>query len=147
MTRAGTVPGSSRRMFVRALKKLSVHAAALPDPIPMDCVLSVFDDAIAPEEITRRGDLNTDEELQVLAGRDERGYFLDYYRVDNDNDGQTSRHGRIRGDGTVEPLENFEGQWGRQTFPDDPAKTEAELQRMMAHNTRVKALLREKGFL
>lgn len=147
MKGADTVPTPARRAFMKTLKKFSVHGGGLPSPLPMGVVLRVFDYDVVPEEVTRRGDLNTDEELSVLAVKDEKGYFLDYYRVDNDNDGQTSRHGRIREDGTYEGLENFEGQWGRQIFPGDPAKTEAELQRMMKNNARVKEVLRAKGFL
>ncbi len=125
MTRALTVPTRARRAFAAALKDLSVHAGGLPDPLPIGHVLRIFDDTVEPVAVTRRGDMNTDEELTVLAGEDERGYFLDYYRVDNDNDGQTSWHSRIREDGSVEALENYEGQWGRRIFPDDPEKTEA----------------------
>ncbi len=90
--------------------------------------------------------VDSEEELKVLAGRDEQGYFLDYYRTDNDRDGQTFSHGRIRDNGALERLENYEGQWGRQIFPGDPASTEAELQRILAHNERVRMILRAKGF-
>ena len=83
----------------------------------------------------------------VLAGKDDRGYFLDYFRRDSDRDGYTYRHGRIRDNGTIESLENYEGQWGREVFPGDPAKTEAELQRILAHNGRVRGILRAKGFI
>lgn len=141
------VPGRARNMFVKALKATSVHAGGLPDPIPLGCVLLVFDDTVEPSEITLRGDLDTAEELKVLAGRSEDGsFFLDYYRVDIDNDGQTFSHGRIHQDGSTERLENFEGQWGRPIFPDDPEKTKAEHERIDAHNDRVREILREKGF-
>ena len=145
MKRAVTVPPAARAAFATALKAESVHAGALPDPLPMGRVLRLFDRTITPKEVTRRGDLDTDQELTVLAGEGEKGYFLDYYRVDNDDDGQTSWHGRILEDGTVEALENLEGQWGWKHF-DDPAKNEAERERLLTHNTRVREILRAKGF-
>jgi len=135
MKRAVTVPPAARAAFVVALKDLSDHAAALPDPLPMGRVLRVVDKAI-----------DTEDELKVLAGKDEQSYLLDYYRVDNDRDGQTFSHGRIRENGTIERLENYEGQWGRPRFPGDPAKTEAERQRIFAHNARVRKILIAKGF-
>ncbi len=135
MTRVVTVPPAARAAFAAALRELSDHAGALPDPLPMGRVHLVRDQRVVSEE-----------SLTVLAGQDDRGCFLDYYRVDQDKDGETSSHGRIREAGAVERLENYEGQYGREIFPDDPAKTEAELQRMLAHNARVRALLRAKGF-
>lgn len=83
---------------------------------------------------------------QVLAGENDQGYFLDYFTTTNDRDGQTFWHGRIHADGRVEALENFEGQWGRRVFPDDPAKTEAERQRILAGNARAWEALKAKGF-
>ena len=71
----------------------------MPDPLPMGRVLYIIDRAVDSEEA-----------LKVLAGRDERGYFLDYYRIDNDRDGQTFRHGRVRDNGVIESLENYESQ-------------------------------------
>jgi hypothetical protein len=90
---------------------------------------------------------DTEEDLKVLAGKDERGYFLDYYRIDQDREAETSSHGRILETGTYEELENYDGQWGWRVFPDDPAKTEAEHQRIIAHNERVRAVLLAKGFI
>ncbi len=136
MTRAVTVPPAARAAFVAALSGSSDHAAALADPLPMGRVLRVVDKAA-----------ETEESLKVLAGQDEQGFFLDYYRVDQDRDGSTSRHGRVRDTGAIEKLENYEGQHGREIFPGDPAKTEAELQRIIAHNARLKEILRTKGFL
>lgn len=135
MTRPELVPNSARKAFLRKLAESCDHAEGLPNPLPLGCVLTVVDD-----------DVDTEESLKVLAGKDERGWFLDYYRVDQDRDGETSSHNRIRQDGTLERLENFEGQWGRQIFPDDPARTEAERQRIYANNDRVREILREKGF-
>jgi hypothetical protein len=135
MKRAVTVPPAARAAFEVALKGESPHAAALPDPLPMGRVLRILDKAS-----------ESDQELKVLAGTGDQGWFLDYYRVDNDRDGQTFWHGRIHENGTIEDLENYEGQWGWPVFPDDPAKTEAEHQRILAHNTRVKEILIAKGF-
>lgn len=133
MKRAVTVPPAARAAFATALKPESRHAGALPDPLPIGRVLRLVDKSV-----------DTDEETKILAGQDEKGYFLDYFRVDND--GQVEWHGRIRDDGKIEELENFEGQFGRQVFPGDPERTEAELQRIIAHNERVQAILRAKGF-
>jgi hypothetical protein len=135
MMRAVSVPPAARAALVVALKEESRHAAALPDPLPMGRVLRIVDKNV-----------DSTAELKVFAGKDEKGYFLDYFVVNNDKDGQTFWHGRIREDGTVEELENYEGQWGRPFFPGDPAKTEAELQRIIAHNARVEGVLRAKGF-
>ena len=136
MTRAVTVPPAARAAFVAALTGSSDHMAALPEPLPIGRVLNVVDKSVESEE-----------SLKVIAGQDEQGYFLDYYRVDQDRDGATSRHGRVRDTGALEKLENYEGQHGREIFPNDPAKTEAELQRIIAHNARVKEILRTKGFV
>jgi hypothetical protein len=136
MTRAVTVPPAARAAFVAALEGSSDHRAAIPDPLPMGRVLYVVDRAV-----------DSEEELKVLAGKDDQGYFLDYFRRDSDRDGYTYRHGRIRDNGTIESLENYEGQWGRQVYRDDPARTEAERRRMYAHNDRVREILRAKGFI
>ena len=135
MKRAVTVPPAARAAFAVALKGESPHAAALPDPLPMGRVLRIVDKAIESED-----------QLKVLAGENERGHFLDYYCVIDDRDGYTFSHGRIRKDGTTESLESYEGQWGRPFFPDDPAKTKAEHARIDAHNARVEEVLRAKGF-
>lgn len=87
---------------------------------------------------------NSTDELKVLAGRNENGYFLDFFNVAND--GETSWHGRVLQDGTDEPLENHEGQLGFPSFSGDPARTAAEEKRILEHNKRVGAILRAKGF-
>ncbi len=133
MKRAVTVPPAARSAFAKALSTVSSHAAALPDPLPAGRVLRLVD---------RSSD--SDEEMTVFAGESDTGHYLDYYRVGND--GQTTFHGRIRDDGTFEELENYEGEYGWPVFPNDPEKTAAEHQRMIAHNTRVEAILRAKGF-
>jgi hypothetical protein len=136
MTRDVTVPPAARAAFAAALDGNTDHIAALPDPLPMGRILRVVDRSVESEE-----------SFQVLAGKDEQGYYLDYYRIDQDRDGQTSRHGRVRDTGAIEKLENYEGQWGRESFPNDPAKTEAEKQRIIAHNAHVREVLRAKGFI
>jgi hypothetical protein len=133
MKRAITVPPAARSAFAATLSRVSRHGSALPDPLPTGRVLRLVDKAS-----------NSTEEMKVLAGQNEKGYLLDYFRVDND--GQTSWHGRILEDGTFEELENYEGQFGWKVFPDDPAKTAAEEQRLIAHNTRVEEILIAKGF-
>jgi hypothetical protein len=133
MTRATTVPPAARTAFLGPLRSESSHAAALPDPLPMDKVLRLIDRQSGSTELIR-----------VRAGHDDKGYFLDYYRVDND--GETSWHGRIRDDGSLEELENIEGQLGTRWFP-DPADTQRELRRVAAHNDQAREVLRKKGFL
>jgi hypothetical protein len=135
MKRAVTVPPAARSAFAVALKENSKHWAALPDPLPMGRVLRIVDRAA-----------DTEEQLQVLAGKDERGYYLDYYRIDQDRDGETSSHQRILETGMIEELENYEGQWGFPAY-DDPARTAAEKKRILEHNTRVGEILRAKGFI
>jgi hypothetical protein len=133
MKRYVTVPPAVRSAFVAALAPNSPHAAALPDPLPMGRTLRVVDKAS-----------NSTDVLKVLAGQNEKGYFLDYFRVDNDGEGNS--HARVLQDGTVEELENYEGQWGFPAF-DDPAETAAARQRILDHNTRVDEILRAKGFI
>ena len=133
MKRATTVPPAARAAIQAALRPESDHAAALPDPLPLDKLLFLIDKT-----------KTTTEQIRVRASRDNSGYYLDYYRVDND--GQTSWHGRIRDTGAVEELENIEGQLGTRWFP-DPADTKREQQRIIAHNDRAREILKKKGFL
>lgn len=118
---------------MKALSGESRHADALPDPLPMGRVLNVVNRATS-----------SDDTLKVLAGEDDEGFFLDAYTVGNDS--TTSWHGRIHQDGSVESLENFEGQFGFPLYRDDPARTAAERQRILDHNRRVGEVLRAKGF-
>ena len=133
MKRAVTVPPGVRSAFVAGLRRESRQAAGLPDPLPMGRLLRIVDRAS-----------NSTDELTVLAGENEKGFFLDYYNVAND--GETSWHGRVLQDGTGEALENYEGQFGFPYFRDDPERTAAEKQKILAHNTRVSEILRAKGF-
>jgi hypothetical protein len=126
-----TVPPAIRAAFLAALQPLSKHAAALPDPLPVGRVLRLSDPAATGSR----------EDIRVLAGQDGAAFHLDYFRVKSD----VSSHGRIHDDGRVEKLENYEGQFGITVFP-DPAATEREKQRVAAHNTKVRDLLRQKGF-
>lgn len=128
---AATVPPELRAAMLAALAPLSKHSAALPEPLPLGQVLRLADP----------GATGSAEEIRVLAGQGAAGYFLDYFRVN----GEISSHGRIHGDGRVEPLENYEGQFGITVFP-DPAATAREKKRVGEHNARVRALLRQKGF-
>jgi hypothetical protein len=134
MRRATTVPPDARAALQAALQGKSDHAAALPDPLPLGRTLYIVD----------KSKTSSSERLAVLAGHDEAGYFLDYYRADSAR--ETSWHGRLREDGSAEKLENIEGQLGRSWFP-DPADTERDRQRIVAHNERVREILRKKGFL
>ena len=133
MKRAVTVPPAVRSAFVVGLQGESRHAAGLPDPLPIGRVLRIVDKAS-----------NSTDELKVLAGQNEKGYFLDYFNVAND--GETNWHGRVLQDGTGEALENYDGQLGFPFYRDDPAKTAAEENRILEHNTRVGEVLRAKGF-
>jgi hypothetical protein len=138
MGRSGTGRGRSLPREVRATIAAAL-ATVWPHEIPGRIPLRdrVF--------FARRDAAGRSEHLQLFADRDERGFFIDYYRVDND--GERSRHGRIREDGTAEPLENLEGQFGFPVFPDDPERTERERERIFAHNIAVLELLRAKGFI
>ena len=127
-----TVPSAIRGVFLAALQPLSKHAAALPDPLPVGGRALRLSDPSAT---------GSREELRVLAGSDGAAFYLDYYRVK----GEISAHGRIHEDGRVEKLESYEGQFGINVFP-NPADTEREKQRVADHNTRVRAVLRQKGF-
>jgi hypothetical protein len=127
-----TVPPAARDAFAAVLTRKAKHAV-LPDPLPLDRSLMLADKTHAARE-----------ELRVRAGHDEKGYFLDYYRISND-DNDTTWHARIRADGSVQDLENYEGQFGRRVFP-DPAETEREHQRIIAHNAHVAEVLKSKGF-
>lgn len=98
--------------------------------MPLGRVLRLFESAAPPSETIR-----------VLAGQDDQGYFLDYFRRDE----YCAWHGRLRPERPEEDLENYEGQFGTKAF-DDPADTEREKQRVQAHNARVREVLRAKGF-
>jgi hypothetical protein len=125
-----TIPPAVRAAFEAALRKLSAHAGALPDPLPEGRVLRLHDPAAT-----------TSETIRVLTGRDGTGYYLDYFRRDE----YSAWHGRIRPEYPDEDLENYEGQFGTKGFP-DPADTERERQRVAAHNATVREVLRAKGF-
>jgi hypothetical protein len=125
-----TIPPAARAAFQAALRPLTVHVAALPDPLPLGRILFLRDPEKTGGDSTR-----------IVTGQDERGYYLDYFRRDE----HSAWHGRIREDGKDEDLENYEGQFGTKAFP-DPADTERERQRVYAHNEQVRALLRKKGF-
>lgn len=131
--RGGRVPPAARTAIVSALRAESDHADALPDPLVLDQPIFLRDET-----------KQTDEQLRARADEDERGYFLDFYSERNDD--QTSFHGRIRDDGSREKLVNIEGQYGHRAFS-DPAETERERQRIIAHNKRAFAILEYKGFL
>lgn len=132
MTRAVTVPPAVRLAFLEALKQESRQAAGLPDPLPIGRVLNVWDRAS-----------DCADQLSVLVLENEDGYFLDYYTVGND--GETSWHGRVFQDGTGKPLENIEAQLGRPSI-DDPVKKAAYEAWLTEHNTRVRQILKAKGF-
>ena len=123
-----TVPPAARASILAALAPLSRHSAALPDPLPVGQAMRLADPAVTASE-----------QIRVVAGYDGH-YFLDYFRVN----GEVSSHGRIHDDGRVEPLENYEGQFGI-TVSSDPTATARERARVAAHNTAVRAVLRQKG--
>ena len=108
--------------------------AALPDPLPMGRVLRFLDKTI-----------ETDEAIKVLAGKDEQGYFLDYYRVDNDGQNVAARahprEWRCR-----EARELRRSDRGGGYSPTIPRRPRPSVQRIVAHNTRVEQILRAKGF-
>jgi hypothetical protein len=125
-----TIPPTVRAAFVAALRPLTSHVGALPDPLPEGRVLRLHD----PQS-------TGSETMRVLAGHDTDGYYLDYFRRDE----TSAWHGRIRPERPDEDLENYEGQFGMTVFP-DPADTVREKQRVIAHNATVREVLRNKGF-
>jgi hypothetical protein len=127
-----TVPPAIRAAIQAALQPLSKHAAALPDPLPVGG---------RPIRLADPAAAGAREDIRVVAGQDAGGFYLDYFRVKSD----VSAHGRIHADGRVEKLENYEGQFGINVSA-DPAETEREKQRVADHNTKVRDLLRHKGF-
>lgn len=91
-----TLPPTVRAALVAALRPITSHAGALPDPLPAGRVERLFDPASGGSETVR-----------VLAGQDGDGYFLDYFRRDE----TSAWHGRIRPGLPDEDLENYEGQF------------------------------------
>lgn len=128
-----TVPAAARSVIQNAFRVESDHADALPDPLPIGRILGINDTTKASRE-----------KMRILAGQDDEGFYLDFYRQENDD--TTSWHGRIRDNGVRQSLENYEGQFGIRTSV-DPAETERELQRVRAHNAHVHQVLTQKGFL
>ncbi len=122
------MPGRVRDIFVTALAPETTHIAALPDPLPVGTRIGL----VAPDGSPR-------ERIRVRAEHDETGYFLDYFQ--RSNDGETSWHGRVREDGSITRLENYE----RRRIFDDPEQTRQERERVAAHNKRVKEILQAKN--
>lgn len=123
------MPDQVRDIFVTALTPETTHIAAFPDPLPLGRRMGL----VAPEGSSR-------ERIRVRAEHNETGYFLDFFR--RDNDGETSSHCRIREDGSITRLENLI--LVHRHF-DDPEQARQERERRAAHNKRVLELLRAKG--
>ncbi|MBK8997059.1 MAG: HEAT repeat domain-containing protein [Myxococcales bacterium] len=125
------VPDEVRATFLEVLREHEKHGGALPADLELG-TLHHAHDPHAP---------GVSSTLQLLPGRDERGWFLDYFSESED----CSAHARIREDGSHERLESFEGQWGLPVLA-NPTDTAREHERIRAHNARVRAILRSKGF-
>jgi hypothetical protein len=69
--------------------------------------------------------------------------YLDFFEEAEDY----SRHCRLDARGVLSSLEEFRNQWGGTVYPDDPERTERERRQAQAANTRLHALLRQKGFV
>ncbi len=67
--------------------------------------------------------------------------FLDYYAIGDDY----SVHNRINSHGELIKLENYEGQFGRPVYPDDPERTKNENEIIQNHNDKVHDILKNKG--
>ncbi|MCU1643426.1 MAG: hypothetical protein JWN03_3701 [Nocardia sp.] len=127
MTSEEMVPGPVRDTFVTALTPQTTHIAALPDPLPLGIGIGL----IAPDGSPR-------QRIVVRVEHDESGYLLDYFQ--ESNDGETSSHSRVREDGSITRLENYD--WRRHF--DDPEQARQERERVAAHNKRVTEILRAK---
>jgi hypothetical protein len=123
------VPEAVRSVLVGRLS--SKQKQALPAVLETDRVYRPLDPALGSQHPT----------LRVLIKQDGDEFYLDYYSHSDD----ASSHRRIRMDGSVTALENYDGQFGTRSFP-DPADTAREDQRVAAHNRRVAEVLRDKGF-
>jgi hypothetical protein len=75
--------------------------------------------------------------------------YLDYYTpyVEYRAHSRCSFHGRIMETGERITLENYKGEWGHPSYPDDPERTARELEAMGIHNQQVTAILQAKGFV
>lgn len=60
---------------------------------------------------------------------------------------EQSWHRRIRQDGTIEDLENFNGEFGWPVYPDNPEQTRREHAVIRANNEKVLSILKAKGLL
>jgi hypothetical protein len=79
---------------------------------------------------------------RFFIAKDETGkWYLDLYTITDDY----SWHKRIEHDGTIKNLENFEGQFGRTFYPDDPERTKREHDEIQVNNDHVHSLLLQKG--
>jgi hypothetical protein len=56
-----------------------------------------------------------------------------------------SWHKRIEHDGTIKDLENFQGDFGRTIYPDDPERTKREWHEIQVNNSNVRSILVKKG--
>lgn len=123
------VPDDVRAVLVGKVD--SKHKGALPAQLECGRVYRAVDPAAGGAK----------GELRVVVQRDGEGYHLDYFtRAD-----ETTWHARVAMDGTVTPLENYEGQWGL-NLTGDPAADAAERKRVADHNRTTAQVLREKGF-
>jgi hypothetical protein len=119
------IPAATVSVFDRALRESAGLKTALP---PVLCL----------------GQVSTVEgsDLRVKAGTDFAGnFYLDYVRETDDS----TWHGRVHPDGRVEPLQNYQGQYGTRVLGTEEA-TEEERRRVAAHNEKVRKILRSKGF-
>ncbi|PAX52768.1 hypothetical protein [Brunnivagina elsteri] len=75
--------------------------------------------------------------------------YLDYYIPYGEYGAHTrsSFHGRIMATGERISLENYQGEWGHNIYPDDPDRTIRDREAMVIHNQQVTAILKAKGFV
>jgi len=90
----------------------------------------------------------SDSEISLLPRPDGADYLVtSVARWHPGNDEfEVYQHRRIHRDGSIEPLENLEGQYGVPSSK-DPAERQRLRGRVSAHNARVRAILYRKGFL
>lgn len=72
---------------------------------------------------------------------------LDYFQPYEECRGHAriSFHGRILATGEEIEMENYQGEWGRRIYPEDPDRTAREQELLRLHNQSVRAILQAKG--
>lgn len=81
-----------------------------------------------------------DLRFRILNSKGDK-FIFEYYLLTDDY----SSHKRIKNDGQIVDLENYEGQFGWPIF-ENKEDTEKEHNRIRSHNQKVQKILKVKGF-